>query len=91
MAIPNGYAPRTVLFSVMLLIVAGARSAVRFVCASPRCQEDRRALKTALWLLIAALTAFALLEIATGLLLHFTQGTTFDRQTIYFAQYFELF
>ena len=37
-----------------LLIVAGARSAVRFVCASPRCQEDRRALKTALWLLIAA-------------------------------------
>lgn len=91
MAIPNGYAPRTVLFSVMLLIVAGARSAVRFVSASPRCQEDRRALKTALWLLIAALTAFALLEIATGLLLHFTQGTTFDRQTIYFAQYFELF
>ena len=91
MAIPNGYAPRTVLFSVMLLIVAGARSAVRFVSASPRCQEDRRALKTALWLLIAALTAFTLLEIATGLLLHFTQGTTFDRQTIYFAQYFELF
>ena len=91
MAIPNGYSPRTVLFSVMLLIVAGARSAVRFVSASPRCQEDRRALKTALWLLIAALTAFALLEIATGLLLHFTQGTAFDRQTIYFSQYFELF
>ena len=91
MAIPNGYSPRTVLFSDMLLIVAGARSAVRFVSSSPGCQENRPYLKTALWLLIAALTAFALLEIATGMLLHYTQGTSFDRQTIYFAQYFELF
>ena len=91
MAIPNGYSTRTVILSAMLMIIACARSAVRLFCSSPTLREHAAVLRKALWVFAAFLTAFALLEIATGLLLHFTQGTTFDRQTIYFAQYFELF
>ena len=91
MAIPNGYSTRTVILSAMLMIIACARSAVRLFCSSPTLREHAAVLRKTLWVFAAFLTAFALLEIATGLLLHFTQGTTFDRQTIYFAQYFELF
>jgi hypothetical protein len=73
----------------MLLIIAGGRSALRLFADIPT--GNRVWLKRALWVLIAFLTAFALLEIATSVMLHLTKGAAPDRQTIYFAQYFELF
>lgn len=91
MAIPNGYAPRTVLLSSMLLIIACARSAVRFSASCPYCRENRPALRQALWVLIAFLTAYALLQAATGVMMHFRNGTTFERETLYFLVDYDLF
>ena len=91
MAIPNGYAPRTVLFSVMLLIIAGARAAVRFATTSLACQQARPQLRKALWAVIFFLTLYALLQIFTGVQMHYRQGTTFERETLYFLVDYDIF
>ena len=91
MAIPNGYAPRPVLFSVLLLIIAGARAAVRYATTSLACRQARPQLRKALWAVIFFLTLYALLQIFTGVQMHYRQGTTFERETLYFLVDYDIF
>ena len=91
MAMPNGYSPRTVLLSSLLLVIALARSGLRLVSESPACQQARPQLRKALWVLILFLTLYALLQVSIGVLMHYRQGTTFERETLYFLVKYDIF
>ena len=75
----------------MLMIIAGARTAVRYVTTSLACQQARPQLRKALWVMILFLTLYALLQIFTGVQMHYRQGTTFERETLYFLVDYDIF